>query len=397
MECDPEFFYVYYLPIDLNHTIVNSSILFYFGEFLKAFVLFHAPFLIVLPFCNKRLRTTCRKVISMVVLSDSLISISVIAFEKSGIYFEEGSLLSVCFLVNLMLDAVILWSQLWSLMLILHVFLLLNPTAQFKPQSTDCHFIIYNFLVWSCGILLPLLTSGLPFYPLMFSNTYVATSTCRGKFTFRLNDQLSDCLLADGGKMIWLLYYFGIVAILLIAVILCGVALRRANTLRFKPSKRKASLMKSSELVDAFNSSNSHSEIVWRTTIRLSLTALVYISSVLPAVIYRVYEIENGPIRSENVRGVLNLWLQFAGYIIGASNIIFYGYFSPLFRLEIVRLKSYVLGTALKTLAGLVGQTNSVKDPSEYDVIFDLDPATMSDRGYESETRTIGTSKSSFL
>ena len=247
-------------------------------------------------------------------------------------------------------------------------------------------FLIYNLIVWPSGLLLPLLTSGLFWYPITYSNTYIAGDTCRGEFEFELNDDSTECLLVGNSKIIWLMYYVGIVAILVAAIFMFFLALSRASKLCKKPKKSNIGINSSSELFDEYHESIgcNHSQIVWKTTLRLSTAAFVYILSVATSVAFRVYEIYYGPIKHQKLRGVSNLWLQLAGYLIGASNIIFYGYFSPLFRLETLRVKDFVLIHVMNILSSAIGQKNWRKNPSEYDVIFDLDPMTSSDTGYRS-------------
>ena len=142
MKCDPEFFYNFYYPIGpLHFTIINTEVLKYFVTFMKVFNLFHVPFLILLPFCMNRLRTSCRKIISMIVLSDSLITSSVINLEKFGIHFHEDSYKTPCFTVNLLLDAVLLWSQLWS------VFKTKTDFDKFFKSSTEAGGALQKYAV----------------------------------------------------------------------------------------------------------------------------------------------------------------------------------------------------------------------------------------------------------
>ena len=94
------------------------------------------------------------------------------------------------------------------------------------------------------------------------------------------------------------------------------------------------------DMADGYEIAANHSFRVFKTTLRLSATAFIYVISFLPIILAQFYEIYNGPIRNPTLRLIFHLWFDFSGNIIGTMNIVFYGYFSKVFRREMVELKN---------------------------------------------------------
>ena len=105
MECNPEKFY----DTDfLEQTAFPTTGIM---MAMSIFIWINAPLLIIGPFILPRLRTNCRKIIGMIVLSDLLMNTCALVFKYQQDKF--GNHVSYCFTLTLLFDGSVQWSQIW--------------------------------------------------------------------------------------------------------------------------------------------------------------------------------------------------------------------------------------------------------------------------------------------
>ena len=80
-----------------------------------SFVLCFAPFIIVTPFCVKKLNVLTRKIIAMIVLADTLKLITDLILDQRKRQYEvpRGYTLFECTLVSVIGSSAPIWSMLW--------------------------------------------------------------------------------------------------------------------------------------------------------------------------------------------------------------------------------------------------------------------------------------------
>ena len=109
----------------------------------------------------------------------------------------------------------------------------------------------------------------------------------------------------------------------------------------YETKKRNAQLtqpdlrLSINELNDSYEIETSYNQTVYKSTLRLSITALVYVLSLLPVIIRKIIEIYNGPIEEDYIREWFNVWDNIVGVFIGTLDIIVYGFLSPVFKSEL--------------------------------------------------------------
>ena len=145
------------------------------------------------------------------------------------------------------------------------------------------------------------------------------------------------------GKILYTLYFANVTTIMLIAVTFFILSVRSAYRI-WKNHQRRSE--------ESFaNSANLGHQIaaefcyqVLKTTMRLSLTAFIYVISISPLFAVNMYKLYVGFVEQKGVREFFNMYPSISISVIGAMNIISYGYLSPMFRHEIAVMIKRRLG-----------------------------------------------------
>ena len=221
------------------------------------------------------------------------------------------------------------------------MYLTIQPKLGVSGTSTN-FFSFCHLIAWPWGIALTLLTSGVGLFDLCAHDNYLAGRGCYGNFSFVLSPNEADCLMSRPGLSVWMAYYAIEIALLILVVFLYAITLwvthktwkQTANKLVYHTNVKCVN----KELYDGDSIAASCSLTVYKTILRLSTTAFIYVVSMMPIIAAKVYRTRFGPIPDQTIREWSNALDDLMRGVIGISNIIFYAYFSPIFRSEIKQL-----------------------------------------------------------
>ena len=226
-----------------------------------------------------------------------------------------------------------------SLMLILNVCLLIS--AKWKRLGSSRKFLYYcHLFTWPYGILVTLTASGYPWLPIAELRPALSTCGCRGNFRHEMNQDKTECLIVGLGKMLWTIYYFNLVLLMIITMILFAISLflARKNWIQTSRKSRKKSLELSKWTIseEGYSVQADFSLGILKRTLRLSITAFIYILSILPLIFLRLYNIYFGLFRYTFFRKFLLIYPSISSVTIGVLNVVSYVYLSSAFRQKIV-------------------------------------------------------------
>ena len=242
----------------------------------------------------------------------------------------------------------------------MNVLFTIKPAYGIKGTSNwfqcVCHCI-----AWPYGVILVTFSDGIFFYPIKYKQVYLFGSGCQGDFQFE--ERNNECLLAGNGRWFFILFYTTVLILFLLSII---AYLKTFFVARKVWKDNNAKVLRNlyqdyvnDDLMDGTFIAADHSYTVFKTTIRLSSTALLYIISIFPIIVVQFYALNNGPIHGK-YRALYDIWFDLLGNVIGVVNVIFYGYFSPIFRHEMIRLKNRFKSFLIRKYYKLTGKANSV-------------------------------------
>ncbi|XP_063729413.1 uncharacterized protein LOC134857018 isoform X2 [Symsagittifera roscoffensis] len=317
--CDPNEFYSRDTSSNFDKIVIIACV----------FTFIHAPFLIVMPFCNERLKMNSRKIIAMIVMSDVASELLKCWVALFGFPDNERS----CYWVTQMHLVTRNWSQLWSLCLIICVYLTIKP--RFGLNGSSKFFLVASHcIIWPYGFLLDFITAGHPPYAIKYyASGGSVIEGCRGNFSFEVSKDEEDCLMVGTGKELYKIQTANIILIMILTIIFFALSMKAAyESYQTCRSKCRENMRASVNVI--FDISAEFSLKIIQTTTKLSLTALIYIIAILPLLCLNFFQFKHGNINNSAVRQFFNLYPYLCTSLIGMMNIISYGYMSSVFRRE---------------------------------------------------------------
>ena len=199
-------------------------------------------------------------------------------------------------------------------------------------------------------------------------------------------------MLAGGGLIITIFFYSFIIILLLTSILLYLKTYYVARK-QWKQScvrvlrniEDSCPITQADDLDDGFEIAADPNKTVFKTTVRLSTTALIYVASILPLIMFQFYQIFNGPIQNKALWTFFFIWFVFIGNFIGVLNVILYGYLSPTFRLEMNKLKNRLLDILIRTYYVIAGTRNRFTSSDDSDLEDDFG-ASLSSNGIGRES-----------
>ena len=205
-------------------------------------------------------------------------------------------------------------------------------------------FFIFNCIAWPFGLFPSvLLYSDVATYDVAFVGNYVTSNGCQLNFTFVLKDNGTKCLMDNQGSQLWLAYYYmGAIFIAGTNFLFMGVFFQL-----FRGWRRTKRLENTEELygqsvgfiVSSVSSDANNRKNLLVSSLQYSLVGFVYTVTYFPISLYQIYVIYNGP--DDNGDGiilVLTIYSAIINDFTSIMNILFYGFFSKVFRGEMTRI-----------------------------------------------------------
>ena len=223
-----------------------------------------------------------------------------------------------------------------AFLLILSVWLCLQD--RFKTVlGKDEMFIFFHVIAWPLGVLITMIPyMRIHKYKVEIFGNYIASKGCQSNFTFYLRNNGTRCLVEKDGADIILTFYF-ITVLLIVAtnIVFGGVFYRVYQNWKKKQRKIDTQCTRAVGFIVAANNSKN----IVMSSIQYSLIGFIYIITYFPIVVYKVYVIYHGP--PEHYTNILFFFVIYSfvmGNFTSVMNILFYGFFSKVFRCEVVRL-----------------------------------------------------------
>ena len=198
-------------------------------------------------------------------------------------------------------------------------------------------FILFQCIVWPFGLLVTIIPYTRFYeYEVSIIASYITYKGCQPNFTFILKNNGTQCLVNDDGANLMLAFYY-ITMVLIISTNLVFAAAFFQVFLNWKKKQREIDEQCSRSVGFIVAATNSKNVVI--SSIQYSVIGFIYIITYFPIVVYKLSIIYNGP--PENYTNVLLFFVVYT-FIIGnctsVMNILFYGFFSKIFRTEMIRL-----------------------------------------------------------
>ena len=185
----------------------------------------------------------------------------------------------------------------------------------------------------------------------------------------------------------WTIYYSNIILIMTLAVALFiksfHLAYKKWTQLEKKSSKERSHTTTSIRSEHGYGIAADYSLQVVKTTMRLSLTAFIYVFSISPLIIVNFYNLYVGFVRENFLRQFLNVYPALSTTFIGVLNVISYAYMSPLFRLEVKNM--FVGCLKLKPIRQMFATGDNEENDSEESDVYGLSVYSLSNIKVDSD------------
>ena len=210
-----------------------------------------------------------------------------------------------------------------------------------------------HVIIWPYGLLLIFITAGHPPYGIkQFNFGGAGAEGCRGDFSFEISHDGTKCLMAGPGKVMFEIFFANIFTVTVFAVLFFALTVNYAYR-AYAVFKRKSEEKFEHSINDGFDIGASFSLKVLQTTLKLSLTAFVYVFILIPIFVLDFYYLNVGAPENEFVQSFFKIYPVLSTSFIGVVNIVSYGYLSSVFRWELFHLLKRILfgGCCQKKLA----------------------------------------------
>ena len=155
-----------------------------------------------------------------------------------------------------------------------------------------------------------------------------------GNFTFEVSADGADCLMVGLGKFQYQFYFLNILVVMILALTFFALSLRVAY-IRYRRFRLKSARSTQFSLKGETSVVVDSSRQVLRATMKLSLTAFVYILAIFPLFVLSFYQFQHGNINNPSIRSFFNYYPYICTSIIGVMNSLSYCCLNSVFRKEV--------------------------------------------------------------
>ena len=203
-------------------------------------------------------------------------------------------------------------------------------------------FLTFSFITWPFGLIF----SSIPYlrihdYKVKFFGNYIIAKACQPNFTFHLSDNGTKCLVNEDGQ--FLLASHSVIALILILatnVTFCLVFFQTYSNWKKKHQQLVRNIIDAEcKRAVGFIVAANQSKNIAISSIEYSIVGLIYTVTYVPVCIYQLLTIFYGPpIHANTFITVAVVYDFMARNFTSIMNILFYGFFSKVFRGEMFRI-----------------------------------------------------------
>ena len=263
-----------------------------------------------------------------------------------------------------------------AFLLILTVWLSLQDRFNLS-LGKDRLFLFFNCITWLSGLIGPIiLFSDIGIYKIEFVGNYVTSNGCQSNFTFYVTQNGSKCLMDTTGANIFATYYLIMCFLVLATNFVFGMVFIRIFINWRKTKRRLLNVREQNSRALGFIVAANNQRNIVLSSIQYSAIGLIYTVTYLPISIYQVYIIYNGPPEEwQEVLLAVTIYRVITNNFTSVMNILFYGFFSRVFRGEMIRISLLLWAKVQQfrselarkiTNHGIQNETSTILDVTDY-------------------------------